>query len=223
MARVRMRDRREAGRRLAERLGRYRAQPDMLVLALPRGGVPVAAEVARELRAPLDLLLVRKLGTPGHEELAMGAIASGDTMALNEDLLARLPEGSLERALAKERPELTRRERTYRGDRPPPEVAGKTVILVDDGLATGATMRAAVSALAVRSPARVVVAVPVAPPETIAELEAEVDEVVCLATPEPFFGVGYWYEDFEQTSDEEVITVLGRAWAGESESLRRGD
>jgi len=211
---TRFRDRVEAGQRLAEALRRYAGQDDVLVLALPRGGVPVAAELADALGAPLDLMLVRKLGTPGHEELALGAIASGGAIVFNDDLLAALgiARDTIDAIIERERKELARRDYAYRGARPPPEVAGKTVLLVDDGLATGATMRAAVQALRRQRPGRVVVAVPVAPPDTVERLRAEVDEVVALATPEPFFGVGHWYQDFSQTSDEEVRAHLARHW-----------
>jgi predicted phosphoribosyltransferase len=216
----RFRDRREAGRLLAARLAHYRGRPDVLVLALPRGGVPVGYEVARALGAPLDVFLVRKLGVPGHEELAMGAVASGGVQVLNDDVIAGL--GLSERVVAavtaRELQELERRERLYRGARPPREVHGRTVILVDDGLATGATMRAAIHALRRRGAARIVVAVPVAPLPTCAELRAEADEVVCLFTPEPFFAVGLWYEDFTQTSDDEVRALLADS-AGEQTAV----
>jgi predicted phosphoribosyltransferase len=212
----RFRDRREAGRLLAARLAPYRGRPDVLVLALPRGGVPVGYEVARALGAPLDVFLVRKLGVPGHEELAMGAVASGGVQVLNADVLAGL--GLSDRVVAavaaRELQELERRERLYRGARPPRDVQGRTVILVDDGLATGATMRAAIHALRRRGAARIVVAVPVAPLQTCAELRAEADEVVCLVTPEPFLAVGLWYDDFTQTSDDEVRALLADS-AGE--------
>jgi predicted phosphoribosyltransferase len=205
-------DRREAGRFLAGKLMEYVNRPDVLVLALPRGGVPVAYEVARALHAPLDVFLVRKLGLPGREELAMGAIASGGVLVLNEDLVRalRVPRNVLESAIAAEREELERRDRIYRGDRPPPDVRGRTVILVDDGLATGSTMRAAVAALRQQGPARVVVAVPIGAPETCAEFEREADEVVCAVTPQPFHAVGFWYGDFSQTTDEEVRDLLER-------------
>lgn len=205
------RDRREAGRRLAARLSGY--GPDALVLALPRGGVPVAYEVALALRAPLDVFIVRKLGAPGHEELAMGAIASGGVRVLNDDVLRNLaiPARAIDAAAERERRELERRERLYRGDRPPPEIAGRTVLLIDDGLATGATMRAAVEALKRRDPGRLVVAVPVAAPDTCDALRAEVDEVLCVETPEPFQGVGRWYGSFPQTGDEEVRALLAQA------------
>jgi predicted phosphoribosyltransferase len=206
-------DRREAGRFLASKLTEYANRPDVLVLALPRGGVPVAYEVARALHAPLDVFLVRKLGVPGREEFAMGAIASGGVLVLNEDLVRGLgiPDDVLQGVIAAEREELERRERIYRGDRPPPDVRGRTVILVDDGLATGSTMRAAVAALRQRGPARLVVAVPVGAPETCAEFQQEADEVICARTPEPFYAVGLWYGDFSQTTDEEVHDLLERA------------
>jgi putative phosphoribosyl transferase len=207
------RDRTDAGRRLTESLGAYADRPDVLVLALPRGGVPVAYEVAERLKAPLDLFLVRKLGVPGHEELAMGAIASGGVRVTNDDVVnyLRIPGEVIDAVAAEEQRELERRERAYRGDRPPPDVRGKTVILVDDGLATGSTMRAAAAALREQGPARIVVAVPVSAPETCEEFRAEVDEIVCAATPQPFRGVGMWYEDFSQTTDEEVRELLARA------------
>ena len=206
-------DRREAGRLLAAKLAAtYANRPDVLVLALPRGGVPVAYEVARTLRAPLDVFLVRKLGVPGHEELAMGAIASGGVRVLNHDIVGalRIPDELIDAVTTREQAELARRERLYRGDRPPPDVRGRTVVLVDDGLATGATMLAAVQALRQQHPARVVVAVPVAPPETCEQLRTEVDEVVCAFTPEPFRAVGLWYEDFTPTTDAEVRDLLAR-------------
>jgi erythromycin esterase-like protein/predicted phosphoribosyltransferase len=207
------RDRTQAGRLLAERLGRYAGRPDVVVLGLPRGGVPVADEVAQALDAPLDVFLVRKLGVPGHEELALGAIATGGTRVLNQEVLDRidLPAEWIEAIDAKERRELDRRERAYRGDRPPPDVAGRTVILVDDGLATGSTMLAAVRAIRQDDPARVVVAVPVADPEVCTAIGEEADESVCLLTPQPLRAVGAWYEDFSQTSDEEVRELLARA------------
>lgn len=212
MAVSRFQDRRDAGRQLAAALHQYRGAADAVVLALPRGGVPVAAEVAAALGLPLDLLLVRKLGTPGHEELAMGAIAAGGAMVLNDALFEQLSvsRDSLNAVIARERAELDRRDRTYRGDRPPAAVSGRSVILVDDGLATGATMRAGLQALRGQSPRRLVVAVPVAPPETVEQLESEADDVVCLLTPSPFYGVGYWYDDFAQTGDEEVRADLSR-------------
>ena len=205
------RNRRDAGRFLAKRLARYAGQPGVLVLALPRGGVPVAYEVARALGAPLDLFLVRKLGLPGHEELAMGAIASGGVQVLNERVVSQgIPGHIIQQVARNERRELERRERAYRGNRPPPEIRGHTVILVDDGLATGATMRAAAEALRRLGPSRLVVAVPVAAPETCEEFRGEVDEIVCGRTPEPFQAVGLWYDDFSQTTDEEVRDLLER-------------
>jgi len=210
-------NRTEAGRALGAALASYRQRGDLLVLALPRGGVPVACEIARALDAPLDILVVRKLGTPGQEELAMGAIASGGLRVLNHDVIrARdIGEWVIENAVAREQRELERRESAYRGDRPRPPVEGKCVIVVDDGLATGATMRAAVAALRLQKPARIVVAVPVAPAETVRMLQAEADEVVCLKTPEEFWAIGQWYVDFPQVSDEEVRGLLAAAWARE--------
>jgi len=216
----RFRDRADAGGLLAERLSHYAGRDDVLVLGLPRGGVPVAAEVARALGAPLDVFLVRKLGLPGQEELAMGAIASGGARVLNEELVETLgiPEALIDAVAAREEEELRRRERLYRGERTPPEVEGKTVILVDDGLATGSSMRAAVAALRRRRPARIVVAVPTAPVSTCEELRPEVDELVCARTPQPFYAVGIWYENFNQTTDEEVRRLLAEATAGEASS-----
>jgi len=210
---TRFRDRAEAGRLLAERLREYAGRDDVIVLALPRGGVPVAFEVARALDAPLDVFLVRKLGVPGHEELALGAIATGGTRVLNTRLIESLglPAEWIEAIDAKERRELDRRERVYREGRPPPEIAGRAVILVDDGLATGSTMQAAVEAIQQDDPAKIVVAVPVADPEVCEALGKLADEVVCLSTPQPLRGVGAWYEDFSQTSDEEVRALLDRA------------
>jgi predicted phosphoribosyltransferase len=210
---IRFRDRREAGRFLASRLAHYAGRPDVVVLALPRGGVPVAYEVARALNAPLDVFLVRKLGVPGHEELAMGAVATGGVRVLNERVVRALgmPEDVIDAVARREQAELARRERVYRQGRPPPDVRGKTVILVDDGLATGATMQAAIRALRQIQPARVVVAVPTASRDTCEALAQQVDEVVCATTPEPFYGVGAWYEDFSQTTDDEVRDMLARA------------
>jgi predicted phosphoribosyltransferase len=210
---VPFRDRRDAGRRLAAKLTAYTDRPDVLVLALPRGGVPVAYEVAQALRAPLDVFLVRKLGVPGHEELAMGAIATGGVLVLNDEVVQglRIPPHVIEAVAAQEQQELARRERLYRSDRPPPEVSGRTVILIDDGLATGATMRAAAAALRQQQPARLVIAVPIAAPSTCEELRDEADEIICAVTPEPFYAVGLWYEDFSPTTDEEVRDLLRRA------------
>jgi predicted phosphoribosyltransferase len=213
---MRFRDRRDAGRLLAQRLFAYKDRDDVLVLALPRGGVPVGYEVARALRVPLDVLLVRKLGLPGHEELAIGAVATGGIRVLDASLLAQFGIGSevLERIAERETRELQRRERAYRGELPPRDVKGKTVILVDDGLATGSSMRAAVRALRQREPAAVVVAVPVAPPSTCESLREEADDVVCARAPEPFAAVGQWYDDFSQTSDAEVGELLAAAGEG---------
>jgi putative phosphoribosyl transferase len=210
---ARFRDRRDAGRRLAARLTAYAGRADVVVLALPRGGVPVAYEVAQALGAPLDVFLVRKLGMPGHEEFAIGAIASGGVIVLNEETLRDygVSRDQVRAVVEAEMRELERREHSYRGDRPFPDLAGRAVILIDDGLATGSTMRAAVAALRQDRPARVIVAVPTAPPETCDEMRAIVDEMVCLITPEPFYAVGLWYEDFSQTSDEEVRELLDRA------------
>jgi predicted phosphoribosyltransferase len=207
------RDRADAGRRLAARLAPYADRADLLVLGLPRGGVPVAFEVARALRAPLDVFVVRKLGAPGHEELAMGAIATGGVRVLNAEVVRALgvDDAMIDGISAKERKELERRERAYRGDRPAPRVRGRTVIVIDDGLATGSTMRAAVCALREQGPARIVVAVPLGAAETCAELRTLADETVCLHTPEPFYAVGLWYDDFSQTTDDEVHDLLTRA------------
>lgn len=207
------RDRTDAGKYLAAKLAKYANRPDVLILALPRGGVPVAYEVAKQLGAPLDVFLVRKLGVPGYEELAMGALASGGVRVINEDVVRQLdiPAEVIDAVAETEQRELERRERAYRGDRPPPDVKGRIVILIDDGLATGSTMRAAAAALRKQGPARIVVAVPVSSPETCNEFRREVDEVVCAVTPEPFRGVGLWYEDFSQTTDEEVRDLLERA------------
>jgi putative phosphoribosyl transferase len=202
--------RQDAGRQLAERLLHYRDRPDVIVLALPRGGVPVAAQVARKLRVPLDVFLVRKLGAPGQEELAMGAIASGGVQVLNRDVIRALhiSELDVEAAAARETLELERREHDYRGECTPLEVQGRTAILIDDGLATGATMRAAIVALRRRDAGKIAVAVPVAAPATYAEMEGQVDEMVCLVTPPAFEAVGEWYENFTQTSDAEVRNLL---------------
>lgn len=205
-------DRREAGRKLAEELAEYAGEENLLVLALPRGGVPVAYEVARALRAPLDIFLVRKLGVPGHEELAMGAIAAGGVRILNQEVVQMLDitDDQIAAVAAAEERELNRRNREYRGERGAPELRGRVVILVDDGLATGSTMRAAAAAVRSQSPARLIVAAPVGAEETCAALRGEVDEVVCARTPEPFYGVGMWYEDFTQTTDQEVRALLER-------------
>jgi predicted phosphoribosyltransferase len=204
------RDRVDAGRALASELRKYAGRDDVIVLALPRGGVPVAYEVARAIAAPLDVFIVRKLGVPGHEEYAMGAVASGGVRVVSEDVVRDLglTAADVERVAAREIAELERRERLYRGERPEPDLQGRTVILVDDGLATGSTMKAAVKALAARTPAAIVVAVPVAAADTCRELAREVHEVVCAVTPEPFHAVGLWYEDFRQTTDAEVHALL---------------
>ncbi|MDP9231652.1 MAG: phosphoribosyltransferase [Actinomycetota bacterium] len=210
------RDRTHAGRVLGELLrGDYAGSGDLLVLGLPRGGVPVAFEVAQELGAELDVFVVRKLGVPGHEELAMGALASGGIRVLNDTVVAELEIGEvmIARAAATESAELERRERAYRGDRAPVEASGRTVLLVDDGLATGSTMRAAALAVRAQDPERLVVAVPVAAEQTCDEFRADVDEIVCAFTPEPFHAVGLWYEDFAPTSDDEVRELLARAAA----------
>jgi putative phosphoribosyl transferase len=204
------RDRADAGRKLAARLTRYADRGDVLVLALPRGGVPVAYEVAKELKAPLDVFLVRKLGVPGYEELAMGAIASGGVRVINEELVNYLgiPDQVIEAIAAVEQRELERRALTYRDNRPPPDVKDRVVILIDDGLATGSTMRAAAASLRRQKPRRIVVAVPVSSSEICDEFRSEVDEIVCAVTPQNFQGVGLWYDDFSQTSDEEVRQLL---------------
>ncbi len=204
------RNRTEAGRVLAADLAGYEGRTDLIVLALPRGGVPVGHEVARALGAPLDVFLVRKLGLPGHEELAMGAIASGDIRLINEEVVRAydVSDADIEAVTAVEQRELERRERIYRDNRPLPPLRDRTVILVDDGLATGATMRVAVLALRQESPSRIVVAVPVAAADTCDEFRTLVDDVVCAETPSPFYAVGLWYEDFAQTTDEEVHDLL---------------
>jgi predicted phosphoribosyltransferase len=203
-------DRHEAGVVLASRLVAFRDRADVLVLGLPRGGVPVADEVARALHAPLDIFLVRKLGLPGHEELAMGAIASGGVRVLNSDVVDwyRVPGPVIDRVARNEQQELERREREYRGGRPAIDLHGKVVLLVDDGLATGSSMRAAVQAVRAQKPAQVIVAVPVGAPDTCRDLQALADQVVCARTPEPFSAVGLWYRDFSQTSDEEVRRLV---------------
>ncbi len=206
-------DRYDAGHRLAAALSHYANQPDVLILGLPRGGVPVAYEVARALHAPLDVFLVRKLGFPGHPELAMGAIATGGVRILDRQLIQMygVPSDAIERVTTQEQQELARREHLYRDDRPPPDVRGRTVILIDDGLATGSTMRAAVEALREEGARKIVVAVPVAPPDTCEAMKDEVDEIVCAVMPEPFRAVGIWYADFSETTDDEVRDLLARA------------
>jgi predicted phosphoribosyltransferase len=205
------RDRHDAGRALAAKLEHLRGRDKLLVLALPRGGVAVAYEVARALDAPLDIFLVRKLGFPGHEEYAMGAIASGGVRVMNEELAAQVPPAVIAAVVEREQAELARRERLYRGDRPRVDLRGRTVVVVDDGLATGSTMRAALRAIRQQQPAQLVVAVPVGAEETCRELRAEADEVVCAATPEPFRAVGLWYGDFPQATDDEVHALLESA------------
>lgn len=206
-------DRTQAGRILASMLTRYANRRDVLILALPRGGVPVAYEVAKALHAPLDIFLVRKLGVPGHEELAMGAIATGGVRVINQDVVRTLyisPQ-VLDDVAFYEQQELERRERIYRDNRPVPVMRDQTVLLIDDGLATGATMRAAVQALRVQAPAKIVIAVPVAAYSTYRQFRTEVDEIICAQTPEIFYGVGWWYEDFSQTSDQQVRELLSRS------------
>jgi putative phosphoribosyl transferase len=207
-------DRRQAGKKLAAKLTRYANRPDVLVLALPRGGVPVAYEIALSLNAPLDVFVVRKLGVPDDEELAMGAIASGGVRVINADVMSRqsqFPKSVIDEVATREQKELERRERLYRRDQPMPAVQGRTVILTDDGLATGTTMRAAATALRQLKPRRIIVAVPVGAAETCEEFRSEVDEVVCAASPEPFMAVGAWYSEFSQTSDDEVRELLKQA------------
>jgi predicted phosphoribosyltransferase len=207
------RDRFHAGRLLAERLSAYEGRPDVVVLGLARGGMPVAYEVAGALAAPLDVFLVRKLGVPGHEELAMGAIASGGVRVLNPDVVRSLaiPGQVIEAVAGRETAELARREVLYRGDRGPVDLEGNVVVIVDDGLATGASMRAAVTGVRERRPRSIIVAVPTAAPEACAALGRLVDDIICLAQPDPFYGVGYWYEDFAQTGDEVVTSLLEQA------------
>jgi putative phosphoribosyl transferase len=208
-------DRRNAGRVLATRLAKYAGRDDVVVLALPRGGVPVAYEVASALGVPMDVFLVRKLGTPGHRELAMGAIASGGVRVLNEDVVRwyGISDAAIEHIAREEHEELERRERAYRGDRPAPDLTNKILILIDDGLATGSTMRAAAQAVRAHRPARVAIAVPVGAPQTCAELSAVADEVICARMPEPFSAVGQWYLNFDQTGDDEVRELLQKSIA----------
>lgn len=214
---MRFRDREQAGRVLAQKLGRHAQLPGVVVLGLPRGGVPVAFEVAQALGAPLDVFVVRKLGLPGHEEFAMGAIATGGVMVMNPDLANfHIPETAIEQVVARERTELARRERLYRDDRAPLSIEDRTVILVDDGLATGSTMLAAATAVRKQQPRQIIVAVPVAAVETCQAFQQVVDEVVCAVTPEPFVAVGAWYDDFGQVSDAEVHALLDAAWRAEA-------
>ncbi len=198
---------------LAGMLGKYASREDVVVLALPRGGVPVAFEVARALDAPLDIFVVRKLGLPSNEELAMGALASGNVRVINEEVVQSfgIADRIIEAVAEKEQVELERREHLYRGDSPLPSIEGKTILLVDDGVATGSTMRAAVAALRRQHPAQIIVAVPVAPPSTCGTLRAEADEVICVATPEPFYAVGQWYKLFDQTTDRQVRELYERS------------
>jgi putative phosphoribosyl transferase len=207
----RFRDRAEGGKLLARELSKYADGKDVLILGLPRGGVPVGFEVAKALHAPLDVFVVRKLGVPGHEELAMGAIATGGVRILNYGVIhaMNIPNEVIEAVAAREHLELKRRELAYRGHTSAPEVRGKTIILVDDGIATGSTMLAAVAALEQQQPARIVVASPTAPASSVDELQLEVNEVVVISTPDPFYSVGQAYEVFAQTSDEEVRELLG--------------
>jgi len=210
---VYFRNRTEAGQVLARRLQQYKNQPDVLILGLPRGGVPVAYEVARELNAPLDVFIVRKLGVPGHEELGMGAIATGGVRTLHEGIIREIgisPQ-TIEAVSAREQAELERRERLYRGDRPAPTIKGRTVVIVDDGLATGSTMKAAIQAVRQQDPRQVIVAVPTAPSETCEQLKESADHVVCALTPEPFFSVGGSYADFTQITDGEVRDLIASA------------
>jgi putative phosphoribosyl transferase len=223
----RFRDRTEAGRALAAALDRYAGRPDVMVLALPRGGVPVGYEIARALDAPLDVFLVRKLGVPGHEELGFGALATGGWRVLNDAVVGGLgiDRTTIERVTAREASELDRRDRAYRGDRPPPTLAGREVIVVDDGLATGSTMRVAVEAIRAQQPARIVIAAPVAARDTCDSLREIADEVVCLATPEPFDAIGLWYDAFPPLTDEEVREQMARlrpvASAGQVDDRRQ--
>jgi len=210
---VYFRDRTDAGQVLARCLQQYKNQPDVLILGLPRGGVPVAYEVAREMKAPLDVFIVRKLGVPGHEELGMGAIATGGVRILQDGIVRELgisPQ-TIEAVSAREQAELERRERLYRGDRPAPTIKGRTIVIVDDGLATGSTMKAAIQAVRQQDPRQVIVAVPTAPSETCEQLKGSADEVVCALTPEPFFAVGGSYADFTQITDEEVRDLIASA------------
>lgn len=206
-------DRRDAGKKLAQQLTTYAGWQNLLILALPRGGVPVAYEIALALNAPLDIFIVRKLGLPGREELAIGAIATGGVRVLNRDIIRMLsvPDEVINFVAKRELQELQRREKLYRGNRPSPDVRDRTIILIDDGLATGASMRAAIAGLRAQQPARIIVAVPAAAQDVCETFRSEVDEVVCAITPEPFYGVGRWYENFSQTTDEEVRILLEEA------------
>jgi len=218
------RDRTEAGQKLAEKLTQFAGRSDVIVLALPRGGVPVAFEIAKALKAPLDVFVVRKLGVPGHEELAMGAIASGGVAVINDSVVgpSHIPLRVIQAVAAGELKELNRRDRVYRGDRALPDVRDRIVILTDDGMATGSTMRAAVAALRRLGPARTVVASPTASPAACAELSREADECVCIMTPDPYYAVGVWYDDFSQTTDQEVRELLEKASIETNGPLKRG-
>lgn len=222
---MRFRDRTHAGRELASALEDRKGEDGLLVLALPRGGAPVACEVAEALDAPLDVFLVRKLGVPGREELAFGAIASGGARVLNDDVVRALgiSDATIDQVAAAEEKELRRRERAYRGDRPPPDVEGRAVVLVDDGLATGASMRAAVRAVREEGAGSVTVAAPVAAPDTVATMHEEADRVVAALTPPSFGAVGAWYERFEQTSDDEVVEILERARSATAADGKEGE
>ncbi len=203
-------DRTDAGKKLILKLEKYKDHKDVIVLGLPRGGVPVAFEVAKYLKVPQDIFIVRKLGVPGQEELAFGAISSDGVRVLNKEIinLMKIPKEVVEKVTEIEKQELLRREQLYKGDKPPITIAGKIVILVDDGLATGASMRAAITALKILNPKKIVLAVPTASSDTCEDFENEVDEVICASTPEPFRGVGFWYEDFSQIKDEQVKKIL---------------
>lgn len=215
----------EAGRILASRLGEYANRSDVIILALPRGGVPVAFEVARALDAPMDVFIVRKLGVPGQEEFGFGALASGGITIFNESLIRalKMPDSMIQKVVEREQKELERRENLYRANRPPLNLKGKTVIIVDDGLATGATVRAAIAAVRTKQPKQIIVAAPVASRETCGEIERKSDDLcICAMTPEPFYGVGMWYRNFEQTTDAEVIEILAGARNIKAESLAAG-
>jgi putative phosphoribosyl transferase len=217
-------DRRDAGRRLAQALAARGYQGDgLLVLGIPRGGVVVASEVARALDAPLDVVIARKLRAPYQPELAIGAVISGDHMRLIDESLARATGATpeyLEREVSYQESEIERRMRDYRGDRPPPDLRGRTVVVIDDGIATGYTFRAALEGVRRQRPERLVAAVPVAPPESLASLRPQADDIICLAAPEPFLAVGVWYQDFSQTTDEEVIALLQENWARHQTAAR---
>jgi putative phosphoribosyl transferase len=210
---AKFRNRIEAGQMLASRLALYANRSDVTILALPRGGVPVAFEVAKALQVPLDICLVRKLGVPEHKELAMGAIAMHDVLVINHSIVEKLniSRANIDRVIAIEKQELARRDRMYRGDQSFPSLRDRTVILIDDGIATGATLRAAISAIRQSDPAQIIVAVPVAPESTCTELLSVVDQVICLRKPEPLHSISHWYEDFSQTSDAEVTQLLAKS------------